>query len=226
MAKSTDSARHDGDNASVPSDGGDRNRRRRDRRRRGDRGERAEPAKQGDLGAVEQPDREASATPIPASRANAALVAPVNEPVHDTPVHQPEAARTQSAESAPEHPIKTAAAAQAGIADAIPASPSVRMNAEVAPVTPPASRQSPLRDETPRSPPPTPPVQAADLPSVTLSLPPDSSLVLVETRHHAPLPEAEPEAQSGPRRTRRPRVQLADEPLQIVETRKDQPPAN
>jgi hypothetical protein len=63
-----------------------------------------------------------------------------------------------------------------------------------------------------------------DLPPVTMALPPDSGLELVETRHH-PAPAPEPEAvTSGPRRVRPPRPTIADEPLQIVETRKDAPP--
>jgi len=66
-----------------------------------------------------------------------------------------------------------------------------------------------------------------DLPPVTLELPPESDLVLVETSHRAEAaPEAEPPLPAGPRRARRPRAQLAEEPLQIVETRKDAPPPN
>jgi len=57
-----------------------------------------------------------------------------------------------------------------------------------------------------------------------LALPPNSDLVLVETSHKSDSVQ-EQESPAGPRRTRRPRAQLADEPLQIVETRKDQPPA-
>jgi hypothetical protein len=59
---------------------------------------------------------------------------------------------------------------------------------------------------------------------VSLSLPAESGLVLVETSQRSappPAPEAEP---AGPRRARRPRAQMVEEPLQIVETRKDAPP--
>jgi len=89
----------------------------------------------------------------------------------------------------------------------------------------------PARVEPARPPRPDPVVAAApkliaELPPVTLSLPPDSGLVLVETSHPAALaPKPEPELPAGPRRARRSRTQLADEPLQIIETRKDQPPA-
>jgi hypothetical protein len=65
-----------------------------------------------------------------------------------------------------------------------------------------------------------------DLPPVRLSLPPDSGLVLVETSHApAAALDPEPEVPAGPRRVRRPRAQMIEEPLQIVETRKDQPTA-
>jgi len=54
-------------------------------------------------------------------------------------------------------------------------------------------------------------------PRVVFELPPDSGLVLVETRPAAApaVEEAEP---TRPRRVRPPRVTLADEPLQMVET--------
>ena len=63
-----------------------------------------------------------------------------------------------------------------------------------------------------------------DLPPVALTLPPGTDLVLVETSHKIDY-VPEPDAPAGPRRARRTRVELVDEPLQIVETRKDQPPA-
>jgi hypothetical protein len=63
-----------------------------------------------------------------------------------------------------------------------------------------------------------------DLEPVTLRLPPDSELVLVETTHRAePQPQDEPMPE--PRRARRPRAVSTEEPLQMVETRKDAPPA-
>jgi hypothetical protein len=60
-----------------------------------------------------------------------------------------------------------------------------------------------------------------------LTLPADSNLELVETRFKAvAVPESEPERPAGPRRVRPPRVEVVEEPLQIVETRRDeQPPA-
>ncbi len=65
-----------------------------------------------------------------------------------------------------------------------------------------------------------------ELPPVTLTLPPESGLELVETRAKAaPQPEEE-ERPAGPRRVRPPKVQAAEEPLQMVETaNKASPPA-
>jgi len=63
------------------------------------------------------------------------------------------------------------------------------------------------------------------LPPVTLELPPDSDLVLVETTHPAESAlDEEPEIPAGQRRARRQRAQIIEEPLQMVETRKDSPP--
>ena len=54
------------------------------------------------------------------------------------------------------------------------------------------------------------------------ALPPDSSLVMVETRFPAPAIEDQEPLQSRPRRQRRTATALPDEPLQMVETRKEQ----
>jgi len=63
--------------------------------------------------------------------------------------------------------------------------------------------------------------QVPELPRVSLELPPNSDLVLVETSHSAPPAVDEAEA-PRPRRVRPPRAQTPDEPLQMVETtRKD-----
>ena len=69
---------------------------------------------------------------------------------------------------------------------------------------------------------PTPPVVAS--PQISLELPPDSNLVLVETRHPAPMPGDE-QQMAKPKRVRPPRVEIVSEPLEIVETRKETPPA-
>jgi hypothetical protein len=67
-----------------------------------------------------------------------------------------------------------------------------------------------------------PPRPIPELPPIALTLPPESDLVLVETVNKAPV-APEPEAPAGPRRVRPPRVEVAAEPLQIVETQKDKP---
>ncbi len=71
------------------------------------------------------------------------------------------------------------------------------------------------------------PRNAPEIPRVTLELPPESGLVLVETSHAAE-PATEETEPERPRRVRPPRIQIADEPLQMVETtHKDStPPAS
>ncbi|HSV18381.1 MAG TPA: Rne/Rng family ribonuclease [Casimicrobiaceae bacterium] len=64
-----------------------------------------------------------------------------------------------------------------------------------------------------------------ELPAVSLTLPPGSDLVLVETSHPAPPVEPEREPSPRPRRVRPSRVDAASEPLELVETRKESPPA-
>jgi hypothetical protein len=59
------------------------------------------------------------------------------------------------------------------------------------------------------------------LPPIAATLPPDSGLELVETRFNAPAVDEVPEEQSRPKRVRPPRVEVASEPLEIVETRKE-----
>jgi ribonuclease E len=56
------------------------------------------------------------------------------------------------------------------------------------------------------------------LPKISLELPPDSGLVLVETVHAAPTPMSEEAEAQRPRRVRPPRVEAIEEPLQLVET--------
>jgi hypothetical protein len=60
---------------------------------------------------------------------------------------------------------------------------------------------------------------APELPKISLELPPDSDLVLVETVHERAAPPMPEEAEAlRPRRVRPPRVEVADGPLQLVET--------
>jgi hypothetical protein len=62
------------------------------------------------------------------------------------------------------------------------------------------------------------------LPKISLELPPDSDLVMVETSHQksqTPTPE-EPQA-PRPRRVRPPRIEVTEGPLQLVETAHKEP---
>lgn len=61
------------------------------------------------------------------------------------------------------------------------------------------------------------PRNAPEIPRVALELPPDSGLILVETTHAAPTVGEDIES-PRPHRVRPPRVAIADEPLQMVET--------
>ena len=85
-------------------------------------------------------------------------------------------------------------------------------------------------EETPRREPPaaaepivTRPHNLPDIPPVSLELPPESGLVLIETRHRG-VAVVEEVVQPRPKRTRPPRVASVDEPLELVETRKDPAP--
>jgi hypothetical protein len=62
------------------------------------------------------------------------------------------------------------------------------------------------------------------LPVIASTLPPDSGLELVETRFAALPPADESSEPPRPRRVRPPRVEVASEPLEIIETRKESPP--
>jgi hypothetical protein len=57
-------------------------------------------------------------------------------------------------------------------------------------------------------------------PPIGMTLPPESDLVLVETRFAGPSPEDAASELPRPRRARPPRITVPEEPLQIVETRK------
>jgi len=71
------------------------------------------------------------------------------------------------------------------------------------------------------------PRHVPEVPRVSLELPPESGLVLVETSRDRVSAAAPMEAPPAPRpqRIRPPRQVLAEEPLQLVETQKGMPPA-
>jgi len=121
-----------------------------------------------------------------------------------------------------------------------PATPARLPQAAPAPVAeaPPPKPREPVRESlierAADALSPVPPVAAPvrprnlpDLPPITLALPSDSGLELVQTTARIAAPPDEPAPAPRPKRVRPPRAVVAEEPLQIVETRhKDgDPPA-
>jgi len=193
------------DQPAIPREGGEGSRRR-DRHRRGDRGERPERAEPQAIGSG------VDNTGLP--------VAPENQaPAADTArADQPDAAPPMMpAPMMPAPPIRAVEPPRAAESAAVE-----RVVAPfVAPVAP-----APETVAVPRPAAPLPrPIEV--LPPVSMTLPANSSLELVETRSKAiPMPEPDAPPPVGPRRVRPPRVVIAEEPLQIVETHKEgQPPA-
>ena len=105
----------------------------------------------------------------------------------------------QSVPAVSESAVHTTAPLFADVPDA--AAPVAAKPAEVARVAPPPA-----------------------LPPVAMTLPADSGLELVETRFNAPAQDNELPEAPRPKRVRPPRVEVAAEPLEIIETRKDSPP--
>ncbi len=208
-----------GNGADEHREGGSRRRRGR-RGRGGDRGERAlrpSPASQPDQAA----DETAEAHP------EAALVAAAESAPATSAAPLVSSALVES--HAPAIPVHTAAAdvtpptRGARPSNSIPATAAGR---EVVRAEPAVARAEPAvvhaepEDVTAR-----PAVIAADShpasEPVSMSLPPDSDLVMVETRF-APVVETEEPTAPRARRVRPARAVIADEALQMVETRKEQ----
>ena len=124
---------------------------------------------------------------------------PAHIPARPAPVHAEPEARQEWQE--PERVVETRAVA---------APPQARANP---PVVVPA--------------PPVPLAPIASAPPVPYALPAESGLELVETdrARAAPRSASEEAETSRPRRVRPPKVELRDEPLEIIETRKEAPPA-
>jgi ribonuclease E len=127
--------------------------------------------------------------------------------------------------------------------ESTPANPPAPVFAEDSDIATPVQRPEPaaeirvaaVKPALPVAPPPAVPVKAvpapqpaaiAPLPPLDLSLPPDSGLELVETRHEAIRVAGEATDAPRPKRVRPPRLNVADEPLEFVETRKDSPSAD
>ena len=182
--------------ATHDAEHGEGGRRRRDRRRGGrDRGERnvhGEP--RGDRGGQR-----------PVASQTAASTHEVAPTVRTEPVSEVEA--LPSAPPHADHLQEAPVAATPAVLEAAPDSEIVRVEP---PGVPPAQVVKPAEATAmPRN--------APEIPRVALELPPDSGLVLVETTHAAPTAAEETEP-SRVRRVRAPRVAIADEPLQMVET--------
>jgi ribonuclease E len=175
-------------------------RRRRGRRGRGDRAERPQAE-------MTEAPNVADMVSMVAEAEDAAASRPPREPREP---RQPREARPPREPRPPRDEPKAAAETSATET----AMPPVTVEQAPLPFTPP--------EVAPAVPVAAPPVQAppADLPQITRTPPPDSGLELVETRHHAPAPVAEEAEAPRPKRVRPPRAQVAEEPLQIVETRK------
>jgi ribonuclease E len=213
-----------GNGADEHREGGSRRRRGR-RGRGGDRGERAPRASPSDQTTDEtveaQPEAAlvVAAESIPATSA-APWVSSTHVEAHDPVI--PEHTATVDVTS-PTH--------QARPPGAIPARAAVP---KVERMEPAVERMEPAAAHAERAAPRTEPdneaaqpaaVAAVSLPeieTVSMSLPPDSDLVMVETRFAPAVETDEPAAPRG-RRVRPARPVIADEPLQMVETRKEQP---
>jgi len=172
-------------------------RRRRGRRGRGgdrsERAARAAPAATGDAESAAQAGDQLAETPA----------APVESTAAPAPIASLEQPSTHS--DTREVPARVAAR---GL---------VEMTEAVQVETPPPS-PVPKQAEMDVSPATTEAVAEEAVP-MSLALPPDSDLVLVETRFTPP-PVEEDAAAARPRRTRPPRVTITDEPLQLIETHK------
>jgi ribonuclease E len=119
---------------------------------------------------------------------------------------EPRPPREQSDTSAPQPAPAVAEATRVATASLFEDTPAVLPPVAVKPV------------ETPRLPAPQP------MPAIALTLPANSGLELVETRFKAPAPADETPEPPRPKRVRPPRVEIASEPLEIIETTKGSPP--
>jgi hypothetical protein len=201
-AQSAEATRPPSTNGSEEQREGGARRRRGRRGRGGDRGARVPRAEGGD----ERIDVETSAQPgehaaptLPDRFESTAAAAPG---LPSSPEPLPES--TPGAPVAHEAPQRIAAD---GIVDALhpletEASQSVTQHPE--PALPKVSEQ---------------PIVVDEIVPTSLALPPESDLVLVETRF-APVEQEEEARDVRPRRTRPPRVTIPDEPLQMIETQK------
>jgi hypothetical protein len=130
------------------------------------------------------------------------IVAPSQE-TESEPARPLEATETESSSSASTEPVTEHEPQQQAASAPMP-EVAVSGHAQAAPAAP-TTTQSP--DEV-------------EVPMTGLRLPPESGLVLVETRFSPPASDEQEQAQPRPRRARPPRTTISDEPLQMVETHK------
>jgi len=198
-AAPAEAARPAGGNGSEEHREGGSRRRRGRRGRGGERGERSErPARKGDDGEVAQSDV-AAAIPQPPV---AASLTGAREDVDTAHLYA-------------EAPLHVAAAHVEQVSQAMATTasePAVPKSVEPHPAAL-QSASEPVAEDAMRA-----QTQAT---IASLALPADSDLVLVETRFAAPVEEQDAET-PRPRRVRPPRVSVSDEPLQMVETRKQE----
>jgi len=177
-------------------------RRRRGRRGRGDRSE--------------HPQNEVTDAPNVADMVT--MVAEAEDAAASRPPREPRQPREARAPREPRPPRESSTEPKADAAHAVTPSDAVAFAAPVEQAPLPFTPEPEVAAQVPAKPVQAPP---ADLPQITRTPSPDSGLELVETRDHAPVPTAE-EAEAGrPKRVRPPRPQAVEEPLQIVETRKE-----
>jgi ribonuclease E len=198
---------------------GEGSRRRRDRRRGGrDRGERAEPAARAEPRTPVQDHEPATAAP---STPEPLLTA--HEPSVRAPHGDDETPPSIWTPVVPEE--QTASKADAPPAMAAQAEPAIAAYASIS--DPSAALTSPEPPSTRAQREPTHPRAMPDLPKVSLELPPDSGLVLIETaRERVPAVESTEEVEQPPRprRVRPARTEVREESLQLVETVQKDPP--
>jgi len=211
----------------IPREGerGEGGRRRRDRRRGGrDRGDRTERGASG-----EQRQREHREERVPSSLPSAQPAAPATSASPMTPASPVTAASPMTTESLEDTipnawtPVVPAAQPVAPKESADFAAASSQSSEVPPPLMPVVDIQpAPVSISEPAL-----PSNAPDIPRVSLELPPESDLVLVETSHERVVTEAEEPEMPRRGRVRAPRVEVLDEPLEMVETtRKDSiPPA-
>jgi hypothetical protein len=114
------------------------------------------------------------------------------------------------------------APAQQPVAIRQPSATSEQIDA-LAPSAPAIETSPPAETPVPVKPVVSRPHNLPDIPPVSLELPPDSGLVLIETQHRS-APVIDEPVEPRPKRVRPPRVAAPDEPLQMVETRKENAP--